>query len=126
MPMKIQSLKLGKKIAVVTMVKEMLVLNHFSDSIATWFCDNIEHIDDQTLVLLDHMNKEMSVGSNLYDDQFIINMMIMAQVVAINGQLEGFIQAVDVFCGMPDLFQLFKDRIATHGNQQKMDYESFE
>jgi hypothetical protein len=45
MPMKIWSLR-EKKAAVITPVKEMLIMNHFSDSIATWFCDNIEHIDD--------------------------------------------------------------------------------
>ena len=90
MPMKIWSLR-EKKAAVITPVKEMLIMNHFSDSIATWFCDNIEHIDDQTLGLLEYMNQAMNEGSTVYDDQFTINMMIMSQLVTIGEQVEGFI-----------------------------------
>jgi hypothetical protein len=33
-------------VTVITTVKEMLMLNRFSNSIASWFCDNIEYIDD--------------------------------------------------------------------------------
>jgi hypothetical protein len=44
-------------------------------------------------------------------------MMVMSQVVTIADQIQGFIVSVEVFCDMVELFQLLKERIATHGNQ---------
>jgi hypothetical protein len=46
MPSKIISLSAEKKKKVITEMKALLIKNQFSDSIASWFCDNIDHIDD--------------------------------------------------------------------------------
>jgi hypothetical protein len=78
MPTKIVSLREEKKTEVIVMVKALLTENQFSDSIATWFCDNIDHIDDQTLGLLEYMNQAMKDGHIAFDAKFMINMMTMS------------------------------------------------
>jgi hypothetical protein len=46
MPKKITSLTAGKREKVLAGVKALLLQNQFSDSIASWLCDNINHIDE--------------------------------------------------------------------------------
>jgi hypothetical protein len=59
MPKKITSLDISKKEATLISVKTLLMQNKFSEYIADWFCDNINHIDEQTLTLLEYLGAQV-------------------------------------------------------------------
>jgi hypothetical protein len=58
MPNKINSLNEIKKRATLTSVKTLLMEIKFSEYIATWFCDHINLVDEQTLTLLEYIGAQ--------------------------------------------------------------------
>jgi hypothetical protein len=49
MPRKISLLEDAKRTAAIALVKDLLIRNSFPDDVATWFCSNIDTMDDQSL-----------------------------------------------------------------------------
>jgi hypothetical protein len=49
MPKKVNLLGDEKKAAAIALVKDLLIKNSFTDDVATWFCSNIDTMDDQSL-----------------------------------------------------------------------------
>jgi hypothetical protein len=95
MPNKVNLLGDAKKAAAISLVKDLLIKNAFADDVATWFCSNIETMDDQSLQLIEYLNTAVAKGSLAYDCQLIINAMTYLKVVSIGSDdFEGFTMIV--------------------------------
>jgi hypothetical protein len=83
--------------------------------VAEWFCSNIETMDDQSLLLIEYLNKAVTTGSMDYDSQLVINAMIFLKIVSVDSSdFAGFTMIVMMMYQMEAFISLIKKKIALY------------
>jgi hypothetical protein len=72
-------------------------------------------MDDQSLQLIEYLNRAVSLGSIAYDSQLIINSMLCLKIVSIDTpDFEGFSALITEMNNMNSFVSLIKKKIALH------------
>ena len=82
--MKINTIGDQKRTEATSFLKDLLLKNSFSTGVATWFCENIDLIDDQSMMLIEYLQYIGNANADeIIDDSLIINCLLTSSVVAI-------------------------------------------
>ena len=110
MPKKIATVSDPKRTEAISFFKDLLLKDKFSADVVTWFGENIELIDDQSMMLIEYLQYVGNVNADeIINDSLIINCLLISSVVAIGSQdTSGFIDGVRSLGTVDSFVQLFK------------------
>jgi hypothetical protein len=111
--MKIATIGDQKRTATTSFLKDLLLKDKFSPDVATWFCENIELIDDQSMKLIEYLKYVGNANTDeIIDDPLIINCLLISSVVVIGvNDASGFIEGVKSISTVDSFVQLLKRKI---------------
>ena len=73
-----------KRTEAISFLKDLLLKDKFSPDVVTWFCENIDLIDDQSMMLIEYLQYVGNVNADeIINDSLIINCLLISFVVAI-------------------------------------------
>jgi hypothetical protein len=84
MPRKISTVSDPKRTEAISFLKDLLLKDKFSADVVTWVGENIELIDDQSMMLIEYIQYVGNVNADeIINDSLIINCLLISFVVAI-------------------------------------------
>ena len=113
MPKKIAKLSDPKRTEAISFLKDLLLKDKFSPDVVTWFCENIDLIDDQSMMLIEYLQYIGNANADeIIDDSLITNCLLTSSVVAIGvNDASGFIDGVKSLSTIDSFVKLLKEKI---------------